>query len=117
MLHPGLFIAAVGADNPEKQEIAPEALAGSRVVVDIVEQAATIGDLHHAIVAGIMRESDVHATLGEVVAGLRPGRTRAGEVFVFDSTGTALQDVAAAALVYERARSAGRGVEFGFSGD
>ncbi|HEY7568580.1 MAG TPA: ornithine cyclodeaminase family protein [Gemmatimonadaceae bacterium] len=109
LLKPGLFIAAVGADNPEKQEIEPAALAKSNVVVDLLEQAASIGDLHHAIDAGVMRASDVHAELGQVLAGLRPGRTSDDETFVFDSTGTALQDVAAAAVVYERAIRAGCG--------
>lgn len=102
MLHPGLFIAAVGADNPEKQEIAPEALRASRVVTDLTGQAAAIGDLRHAIAAGLMRPDDVHAELGQILARQRPGRSSEDEVFVFDSTGTALQDVAAAALVYER---------------
>ena len=46
-----------------------------------------------------------------IVAGRRPGRTRADEITVFDSSGTALQDVAAAVAVYEKARAAGRGVE------
>jgi alanine dehydrogenase len=112
LLHPGLFLAAVGADSPDKQELEPAVLKQSRVVVDILEQAVTMGDLHHAIAAGIMSATDIHATLGQVVAGLRPGRTSADEMFVFDSTGTALQDVAAAALVYERALGAGRGVQF-----
>ncbi len=109
LLRPGLFIAAVGADNPEKHEIEPAALAKSKVVVDLVDQAASIGDLHHAIDAGVMRLADVHAELGEVLAGLRPGRTSDDETFVFDSTGTALQDVAAAAVVYERAIRSGCG--------
>lgn len=109
LLKAGLFIAAVGADNPEKQEIEPAALAKSKVVVDLLDQAASIGDLHHAIDAGVMRITDVHAELGQVLAGLRPGRTSDDETFVFDSTGTALQDVAAAAVVYERAIRAGRG--------
>jgi alanine dehydrogenase len=112
LLHPGLFLAAIGADSPDKQELEPAVLQRARVVVDILEQAAAMGDLHHAIAAGVMAAGDVHATLGEVIAGLRPGRISAEEVFVFDSTGTALQDVAAAALVYERAQEAGRGVQF-----
>jgi len=99
----GAFVAAVGADNPEKQEIDPALLAASKVVVDVLEQCATIGDLHHAIAAGVMTQGDVHAELAEVVAGARPGRESDDEVVVFDSTGTAVQDVAAAALVYERA--------------
>jgi ornithine cyclodeaminase/alanine dehydrogenase-like protein (mu-crystallin family) len=104
----GAFVAAVGADNPEKQEIDPELMASSTLVVDVLEQCAAIGDLHHAIDAGVMTKSDVHAELGEILAGLRPGRTSDDEVIVFDSTGTALQDVAAAALVYRKAVREGK---------
>lgn len=105
----GAFIAAVGADNPEKQEIDPKLLASSTLVVDVLEQCAAIGDLHHALEAGLMERADVHAELGEIVCGSRPGRTRADEVIIFDSTGTALQDVAAAALVYRKAVELGQG--------
>jgi len=59
-----------------------------------------------------MKAVDVHAELGQLITGQRPGRTAADEIFVFDSTGTALQDVAAAATVYQRARRDGRGREF-----
>ena len=106
----GAFVAAVGADNPEKQEIEPELLAGSAVVVDVLEQCATIGDLHHAIASGLMRREDVRAELAEVVSGQKAGRLSRHEIIVFDSTGTALQDVAAAALVYERALASGAGL-------
>jgi alanine dehydrogenase len=106
----GTFVAGVGADHPEKNELAPALLAASRVVVDVLDQAATIGDLHHALAAGAMTRDDVAAELGAVVAGRSPGRTSPEETFVFDSTGMALQDVAAAALVYERARAAQRGI-------
>jgi alanine dehydrogenase len=106
----GAFVAAVGADNPEKQEIEPELLAGSAVVADVLEQCATMGDLHHAIHAGLMRREDVRAELADVVSGKRAGRTAPDEIVVFDSTGTALQDVAAAALAYERAQSSGVGL-------
>lgn len=102
----GTFVAAVGADSDVKQELDPAFLASSKVVVDVLEQCATIGDLHHAIDAGLMRREDVHAELSDVVSGLRPGRESDTEVIVFDSTGTALEDVAAASLVYERALGA-----------
>jgi ornithine cyclodeaminase/alanine dehydrogenase-like protein (mu-crystallin family) len=102
----------VGADSPEKHEIEPDAMARCRVVVDLLEQAKRMGDLHHAIAAGTMQATEVHAELGQVITGRRPGRTSPREIFLFESTGTALQDVAAAALVYERARAAGRGREF-----
>ena len=106
----GTFIAAVGADHPEKQEIAPALMAASPIVVDVLEQAATIGDLHHALAAGVLTRSDVRAELGEVVAGRKTGRRSPQETIVFDSTGMALQDVAAAAAVYERAVESGRGL-------
>jgi ornithine cyclodeaminase/alanine dehydrogenase-like protein (mu-crystallin family) len=108
---PGCFVAAVGADNEDKQELAPDLLARSVVVVDVLEQCARIGDLHHALASGAMRRDDVHAELADVVSGRRPGRRSASEITVFDSTGTALEDVAAAALVYERGVDAGRGIE------
>jgi alanine dehydrogenase len=108
--HSGLFIAAVGADNHDKQELDPRLVASATLVTDVTAQCAREGDLHHAIAAGLMTEADVHAELAQVVSGARAGRTSPDEVTIFDSTGTALEDVAAAAVVYERALSAGRGV-------
>lgn len=108
---PGCFVAGVGADSEEKQELAPDLLARAKVVVDVLDPCARIGDLHHALAAGAMRREDVHAELAEVVSGRKAGRRGADEVIVFDSTGTALEDVAAAALVYQRALHADRGVE------
>lgn len=107
---PGCLVAAVGADNPEKQELEPTLLAASTVVVDLLEQCAVMGDLHHAIVAGAMTRESVHAELADVVSGQKPGRRSAEEITVFDSTGTALQDVAAAWLVYQRAVAEGAGI-------
>jgi len=73
------------------------------VVTDLTDQACAIGDLHHAIAAGAMSREQVHAELGEVVAGKRRGRMNATEIVVFDSTGTGLQDVAAAIAAYRKA--------------
>jgi alanine dehydrogenase len=111
-VRPGAFIAAIGADNPDKHEIHPNLMAKSKVVCDILEQCAVMGDLHHALESGLMKRSDVHAELGEVVAGTKPGRESNDEIVVFDSTGMALQDVASAAVVYERAVEGGAGVMF-----
>jgi ornithine cyclodeaminase/alanine dehydrogenase-like protein (mu-crystallin family) len=87
-----------------------------RLPVDLVEQCATMGDLHHALTAGVMTRADVRAELGEVITGQKRGRTSDEEIIVFDSTGTALQDVAAAALVYERAVVSGRGLHVELAG-
>jgi alanine dehydrogenase len=113
-LRAGTFVAAVGADSAEKQELDPHLFGHAKVVVDSLEQCAGIGDLHHAIAAGLLEAADVHAELPDLVEGRRPGRENAEEITVFDSTGTALEDVAAAAAVYEKALAAGRGVRFGF---
>lgn len=112
---PGAFIAAVGADNPEKQELEPALLSRSKVVVDILEQCATIGELHHALDAGTLTLNDVYAELGEVIAGVKPGRTSRDEIIIFDSTGMALQDVVTAAAVYEKAVSQQAGTVIDFA--
>ena len=109
-IRPGTFIAAVGADNPQKQELHPSVIARSKVVCDILEQCAAMGDLHHALEAGVVTKSRIYAELGEVVARLKPGRESETETIVFDSTGMALQDVAAAAVLYEKAERNGSGV-------
>jgi alanine dehydrogenase len=111
-LRRGTFVAAVGADSPEKQELDASVLSSSKVVVDVLEQCATIGELHHALEAGLMTREGVHAELGEIVAGRKPGRLSDDEIIVFDSTGTALQDTAAAAAVYEKAIRDGVGTAF-----
>ncbi|HEX8492562.1 MAG TPA: ornithine cyclodeaminase family protein [Pyrinomonadaceae bacterium] len=112
---PGTFIAAVGADNPEKQELEPSLMSGNKIVVDLLAQCAEFGELHHALAAHAVAEADVHAELGEVVAGVKPGRTSSEEIIIFDSTGMALQDVVAAAAVYEKALSLGCGTLVNFA--
>ena len=114
-VRPGTFIAAVGADNPHKNEIAPALLAQARVVPDIAAQAASMGDLRAALAAGLMTLASIHAELAEVVAGSRPGRTQAGDIVVFDSTGTAIEDLVAANLVYERALADPAAIRFAFN--
>jgi alanine dehydrogenase len=108
---PGTFIAAVGADSQGKQELDPALVASATLVVDSLEQCAEIGELQHALAAGLMTRAQVHAELPAVVAGHRPGRTRPDEFTVFDSSGTALQHVAAAIAVYDKARAIGRGTD------
>ena len=106
----GTFIAAIGADNPEKCEIDPALMARARVVTDLTEQCSYMGDLNHAVRAGAMQAADVHAELGQLVAGLKLGRTEPDEITLFNGSSIGIQDVAAAARAYELARiqSAGR---------
>jgi ornithine cyclodeaminase/alanine dehydrogenase-like protein (mu-crystallin family) len=102
-LRPGSFVTAVGADSDTKREMASDVMKAATVVADIREQCATIGDLHHAIAEGVMTARDIHGELADVVSGKVPARRSDDQIIVFDSTGTALEDVAAAAWAYERA--------------
>ena len=108
-VQPGTFLAAVGADSETKQELEPTLLAQHKTVVDILDQCASIGELHHAIASDLMSKQNVHAELGEVVAGIKPGRTSSDEIIIFDSTGMALQDVIAASTLYKKAVDKGIG--------
>jgi ornithine cyclodeaminase/alanine dehydrogenase len=112
---PGTFIAAVGADDERKQELDPHLFVGQKIVVDLLEQCTAIGDLHHALDQGLITGADVHAELGEVIMGKKSGRTSRDEIIIFDSTGTALQDVAAGALVYEKAVRTGNYLGLNFT--
>jgi ornithine cyclodeaminase/alanine dehydrogenase-like protein (mu-crystallin family) len=96
-VRPGTFIAAVGADSPDKRELGPELMAAAAVVTDVTAQCAAMGELHH------LPGKEVRAELGALVTGVGTGRMSHEEIIVFDSTGTALQDVAAAAAIYEKA--------------
>ena len=106
-IEPGTFVAGVGADNPSKHELGPDLLQASRVIVDSVAQASTMGDLHHAIGAGAMQATEVQGELAALVAGKVARRTSSNERWVFDSTGLSIQDLAAAEMIYGRARAAG----------
>jgi ornithine cyclodeaminase len=102
-LRPGLHITALGADGPGKQELDARCLAAADLVVaDRISQCMRLGELQHAIAAGLLRPEQVHAELGEIVAGRKPGRTRDDQVTIADLTGVGFQDTAIASLAFER---------------
>ena len=76
------------------------------------DQADVEGIAHYPLRQGLIKERDVHAELGEIVAGKKTGRTRAEEITIFDATGVSFQDLVTAKLAYERAVEAGLGTEF-----
>jgi len=102
-VRPGTHVTALGSDSPGKQELDPRLVAAADLlVVDRLSQCRRLGELQHALAARLMREDDVHAELGEVVAGTKPGRSRDGDITVADLTGVGFQDTAIASLAYER---------------
>ena len=106
---PGTHITAMGADLPGKQELEPALLARAKVVADRLAQCLTQGEIHHAVAAGTLRPEQVHAELGEIAAGMKPGRTSDAEITIADLTGVGVQDAAVAAFVTQRAVAAGIG--------
>jgi alanine dehydrogenase len=108
----GCFVAAVGADNPEKQEIDPLLMQRARIVVDDLDACATGGDLSHALKTGDVSRDVVHADLADLAAGRKFGRGSADELVIFDSTGSGVQDVALASAAYRAALAAGVGGRF-----
>jgi alanine dehydrogenase len=109
MVSDGTHINAVGADGPGKQELDPQILQRARVVIDEWHQAVAGGEVNVPLLSGAIARADIAGTLSEVVTGKIPGRTSPSEVTVFDSTGLAIQDIAIAILVYERALETGAG--------
>ncbi len=112
---PGMFIAAVGADSPDKQELDAQLLPLAGVYGDLLDQCAEVGDFHHALQLGLVKREDFRGELGGLIARSVPGRTRVDEITIYDSTGTALQDVAAAVAVYRKAKTLGIGTEIDLS--
>jgi len=107
-VRPGTHVTALGSDGPGKQELEARLVAAADLlVVDRMSQCRRLGELQHALAAGLMREDDVHAELGEIVAGTKPGRTRDSDITVADLTGVGFQDTAIASLAYERLAAAG----------
>ncbi len=103
-IEPGTHITAVGSDAPEKQELDPEILRrADRVVADRLDQCLRLGEIHHAVDAGVIRREGVFAELGEIAAGLKPGRASDQEITVADLTGVGVQDAAVADRVVDDA--------------
>jgi len=112
-LHPGLHITAMGSDAEHKNEIAPAAIAAATLYVcDRLSQVRVLGELHHAIDAGVVAADTPMPELGQVIAGQCHGRISAEDVTICDLTGTGAQDTAIATFAFERARLAGRGSPF-----
>lgn len=107
---PGTHVTAVGSDGPDKIELAPAVLAkAGKVVADSLAQCLRLGEIHHAVDAGLLRPEAVHAELGEVAAGLKPGRSSDDEITVADLTGLGIQDAAVAGFVVGEAQRRGIG--------
>ena len=104
---PGTHINAVGADAEGKEELDPAILKEAIVVVDDLTQASTAGEINVPLKKGLFRIDEVYATLAEIITGEKQGRKDEKAITVFDSTGVAIEDIAVANLIYERAQQEG----------
>lgn len=101
----GMHINAIGADGPGKQELDPLIVKrADKIVVDSIKQCVSIGEIQHALARGLISEDDIHAEIGRILIGEKLGRETDNEVTLFDSTGIAAQDIAAAQIVYQLAK-------------
>jgi ornithine cyclodeaminase len=109
---PGTHINGVGSYTPAMQEVDAETVQHALVVVD--ERAAAweeAGDLIVPLQAGLITEAHIHAELGEIVAGLKPGRTSPEQITFFKSVGVAVQDAISGRIALENAVVHGLGME------
>jgi alanine dehydrogenase len=103
MITGGTHINAVGADAAGKQELDPQILKDARVIVDDLRQASGGGEINVPIRDGIYSVDEIYGTLADLVLGRKQGRTDNKEITVFDSTGIAIEDIAVARIIYEKA--------------
>ena len=106
-IKPGTHINAVGADAPGKQELDPSIVKEALVVVDDLEQARGSGEINVPIQSGIYTTEEIRGTLAELVVGKKKGRGNDRDITVFDSTGIAVEDIAVAKLLFEKAQQRG----------
>lgn len=111
----GTHISAVGSYMPDMQEVPAETVRRAKVFVDSYSASLEeAGDLIQPMRAGLFDESHIHAELGEVVLGRKPGRESDEEITYFKSVGIAVQDAMAAQVALENARKMNIGREVGF---
>jgi ornithine cyclodeaminase len=112
-LSPGQHLTAMGSDAEHKNEVDPRlVIRADAYVADRLSQTRKLGELHHAISAGLVAVDQEFPELGQIVAGLAPGRASESDITYADLTGTGIQDTAIATLAYARARATGAGTIF-----
>jgi len=110
-LKKGAHVSAIGADTGAKRELMTSVIEKcDKHVVDFIPQAFVVGDFKAPKEEGVIKEEDIYAELGEIVAGKKKGRTSPDEITMFKATGLAIQDVGTASKVYELAKSKGVGM-------
>jgi len=112
----GAHVTAMGQYDAAKHEVDAATVARAKYVPDLHGRVTRdAGSFIHALDAGVIDADHVHAELGEIIAGVAPGRESEDEVTLFDSGGTGIETVAAAQMLYEKARERGLGEDITFA--
>ena len=111
-LEAGQHVTAMGSDAEHKNEIDPALVASAVYVADSLAQTRRLGELHHAVAAGLVPADRVFPEIGRVITGSAAGRRSADDLTVCDLTGTGVQDTAIATLAVARATAANAGTKF-----
>lgn len=108
----GTHINSIGADDPPKVELDVDTLKkADKIFVDSARASSWIGQLAIPIRQGTLKPEDIDGTIGEVIAGLKPGRQKDDEITVFSSEGTNMQTASVALKIYRKVKQAGLGID------
>ncbi|HEX2541273.1 MAG TPA: ornithine cyclodeaminase family protein [Caldimonas sp.] len=113
-VRPGTHIVAIGTDTRGKQELEPEVFRNAKIVNDSIAQCVEKGETWHPLNKGIIGEDDIHAEIGEILLGTKPGRETDDEITIFDATGMAIQDNTTSFRIYRNAVASHTGTSFEF---
>jgi alanine dehydrogenase len=113
-VRPGTHIVAIGTDTQGKQELEPEIFRNAKIVNDSIAQCVEKGETWHPLHKNIISKDDIHAEIGEILLGKKPGRESDDEITIFDSTGMAIQDNTTSHLIYRNAIASSTGTAFEF---
>ena len=113
-IQPGTHIVAMGTDTYGKQELEPEIFRNAKIVNDSIAQCIEKGETWHPLNQNIITQANIHAEIGEILLGQKPGRETHDEITIFDSTGMAIQDNTTAAKIYRNAIASHTGTNFEF---
>ena len=107
---PGTHFSRIGADMEGKEEIDPEIFRGARIFADDIPQCMRVGEMELPLKKGVIREEDLAAEIGQVLAGTAEGRRSDEEITIFDATGLALLDLVTGKRAIDLAREKGLGL-------
>jgi ornithine cyclodeaminase/alanine dehydrogenase len=113
-VQPGTHIVAIGTDTHGKQEFEPSIFRRAKVVNDSMAQCMEKGETWHALHEKVITRDEIHAEIGEILLGTKPGRVSEDEITLFDSTGMAIQDNTTALRIFRNATAGGVGTHFEF---